>query len=311
LSYPVLARATRLAGAVVLAVALILAASGMAASNASAQGSGGAGIGSASSPAPTSAPKHKPKAPRKKVVRRRGPSKAANSALPGDSKHLGDRVLRQGMSGHDVRVLQDYLSRVGFGTSIDGSFGPSTKANVIAFQRSVNMPADGVVTVAVEKALRAAVAKIQADPPTGTTRINSDGTATAPAGAPTVVREAVAAANRIIHTSYCYAGGHASFNSSCYDCSGTVSYVLHGAGLLSQPMDSTDLESYGKSGPGKWITIYADPSHTWIVIAGRAFDTADFGGPNIPAGTGPRWRTDPTGNLGDGGDYIVRHPDGW
>jgi peptidoglycan hydrolase-like protein with peptidoglycan-binding domain len=300
-----------LAGAVVLAAVLIPTASGMAATNSSTRGTGGAGLGGGSTTSSSSA---RPKASgkkKKKAVRRRTSKKATNSALPGDSKHLGDRILRQGMTGHDVRVLQDYLTRVGYGTTIDGDFGPATKANVIAFQRSQGMTANGVVTVAVEKALRAAVAKIESSPPTGTTRINSDGTATAPAGAPTVVQEAVAAANQIINTSYCYAGGHGSWKSSCYDCSGTVSYVLHGAGLLSSPEDSTGLESYGAPGPGKWITIYADPAHTWIVIAGRAFDTANYGGPNIPAGSGPRWRTNPTGNLADGGNYVVRHPVGY
>jgi peptidoglycan hydrolase-like protein with peptidoglycan-binding domain len=301
-----------LAGAVVLAVALIPTASGMAATR-STQGSGGAGIGGGGSTTSSSSakPKASSKKKRKKAIRRRTSKKSTNSALPGDSKHLGDRVLRQGMSGHDVRVLQGYLTEVGYGTSIDGDFGPATKANVIAFQRAQGMTADGIVTIPVEKALRAAVAKMQSSPPTGITRINSDGTATAPAGAPAVVQEAVAAANQIINTSYCYSGGHGSWKSSCYDCSGTVSYVLHGAGLLSSPADSTDLESYGVAGPGKWITIYADPAHTWIVIAGRAFDTANYGGPNIPAGSGPRWRTDPTGNLADGGNYVVRHPVGY
>jgi len=119
----------------------------------------------------------------------------------------------------------------------------------------------------------------------------------------------IAAANRIIGTYYCYAGGHSSLNSSCYDCSGSVSYALHGGGLLSAPL-AVQFEGYGSPGPGKWITVYADSQHVFVVIAGRAFDTADFGGPNIPAGTGPRWRSDPTGNLADGGDYVVRHPAG-
>jgi peptidoglycan hydrolase-like protein with peptidoglycan-binding domain len=240
-----------------------------------------------------------------------GTSYSAASAKPrGDSKHLGDRVLRKGMRGHDVRVLQSYLTLAGYQTSITGYFGSATKANVITFQQAHAFRANGVVTIPVEKALRAAVASIEADPPTGTTRINSDGTATAPSGAPTAVQQAVAAANQIIDTSYCYGGGHASFKSSCYDCSGAVSYALHGAGLLSSPMDSTDLESYGSPGPGKWITVYADSSHAFIVVAGRAFDTANFGGPNIPSGSGPRWRSNPTGNLADGGNYIVRHPAG-
>jgi hypothetical protein len=234
-----------------------------------------------------------------------------STAVHGDSRHLGDRTLREGMKGHDVRVLQAYLTLVGYPTSVDGDFGPATLTSVEAFQTAAGFAPNGVVTVAVEKALRAKVAAIEADPPTAITRINPDGTATAPAGAPTVVQNVVQAANEIINTSYCYAGGHGSWTSSCYDCSGSVSFALHGGGLLSSPEDSTELESYGSPGPGHWITIYANAGHTWIVVAGRAFDTADFGGPNVPAGTGPRWRTDPTGNLNDGtGGYVVRHPTG-
>jgi hypothetical protein len=172
------------------------------------------------------------------------------------------------------------------------------------------MTADGVVTRSVELALRKVVASVDAKPATGRTRINSDGTATAPAGAPPQVQQAVAAANKIIDTSYCVGGGHGSWNSSCYDCSGAVSYVLHAAGLLNSSEDSTGLESFGSSGRGNWISVYGDSSHAFIVIAGRAFDTADYGGPNIPAGTGPRWRSNPLGNLADGGHYIVRHPPG-
>ncbi|HUE25853.1 MAG TPA: hypothetical protein VMP89_03695 [Solirubrobacteraceae bacterium] len=80
--------------------------------------------------------------------------------------------------------------------------------------------------------------------------------------------------------------------------------------MLSSPEDSTGLESYGDPGPGRWITIYANAGHTWIVVAGRAFDTANYGGPNTPSGDGPRWRSNPTGNLADGGSYVERHPSG-
>jgi hypothetical protein len=125
-----------------------------------------------------------------------------------------------------------------------------------------------------------------------------------------VVVAVVAAANRIINTSYCVGGGHGKWLSSCYDCSGSVSYALHGGGLLASPEDSTQFETYGDPGPGRWITIYADPGHAFMVVAGRAFNTANFGGPNIPAGSGPRWRWDPLGNLADGGNYVVRHPPG-
>lgn len=228
-----------------------------------------------------------------------------------DSAHLGDRVLSEGMSGHDVRVLQGYLTVAGFPTTVSGYFGPATKRNVIAFQRANIMTANGIVTIPDEQALRRAVAAEDAPPPAvGKARINSNGTATAPADAPSVVKAVIAAANRIIDKPYVYAGGHGQWNDVGYDCSGAVSYALHGGNLLSQSEDSTELESYGAAGSGRWITIYADPSHTWVVVAGIAFDTADFGGPDIPGGTGPRWRSNPTGNLADGGDYTVRHPAG-
>jgi peptidoglycan hydrolase-like protein with peptidoglycan-binding domain len=229
----------------------------------------------------------------------------------GDSRHLGDRWLRQGMQGHDVRVLQQYLTFAGFSTRVTGRFDRATKHSVAAFEHEHGMSPNGIVSVTVERALRQAVAALDnANPPTGKVRINADGTATAPVGAPPKVTELIDAANRIIDTSYCYAGGHGSWSSSCYDCSGAVSFALHGAGLLSQPEDSTELESYGRPGPGRWITIYADASHTFLAVDGRAFDTADFGGPNVPDGSGPRWRSDPTGNLADGGGYVVRHPAG-
>jgi hypothetical protein len=71
-----------------------------------------------------------------------------------------------------------------------------------------------------------------------------------------------------------------------------------------------DARILGLPGPGSWITVYANSAHTWIVIAGLAFDTSDYGGPNIPAGNGPRWRQDPLGNLADGMSYVARHPPG-
>ena len=224
-------------------------------------------------------------------------------------KHLGDRVLWPGMSGHDVRVLQQYLTFAGYSTTITGSFDMNTRSHVVAFEHAHHLTATGIVTVKVEKALRHSIAALLTRP-SGPARINPDGTATAPVGAPASVMTMVGAANRIIHTSYCYAGGHGSWNSSCYDCSGAVGYVLHAAGMLSSPEPSGSMESWGSAGPGRWVSVYANAGHAFMVIAGRAFDTADFGGPNIPDGSGPRWRSNPTGNLGDGGSYVVRHPAG-
>lgn len=242
-----------------------------------------------------------------------------SAALAGTAA-FGARTLHQGMRGSDVRTLQRDLTRSGVPTRADGVFGPTTKAHVKRFERRHHLRANGIVTPAVARALTAAaaaspartahVASATTAAPAGTTRINPDGTATAPAGAPAAVADVVAAANQISDTPYQWGGGHGSFTSHGYDCSGAVSFALHGGGLLSSPEDSTTLESYGKPGRGKWISIYADAGHAFLVVAGRAFDTADYGGPNIPRGSGPRWRADPTGNLADGGHYVVRHPAG-
>jgi 3D (Asp-Asp-Asp) domain-containing protein len=141
-----------------------------------------------------------------------------------------------------------------------------------------------------------------------------DGRAVAPVDAPPAVRLAIAAGN-VIHT-LPYPAPDVHYGSlarlwPAYDCSGAVSFVLYGAGMSgSSALDSTGLESYGLPGRGRWITIYANPTHTWIVVAGIAFDTADYGGPSVPAGSGPRWRGEPIANLKDGAFYVVRHPPG-
>jgi peptidoglycan hydrolase-like protein with peptidoglycan-binding domain len=271
---------------------------------------GGGGLGSATTPAK----KKTATKPTHHATAKAADPTAANStvmapvAQDGGSQHLGERTLKQGMRGHDVRVLQGYLTVAGYPTSIDGDFGPGTKANVMKFENAHQLlPANGVVTYAQSRALRQVVATALAGGAVSKATINSDGTATAPAGAPPAVQAMIAAANQIIDKPYIYAGGHGRWNDNGYDCSGAVSFALHGAGMLSSPEDSTELESYGSPGPGKWVTIYADAGHTWIVIAGIAFDTAHYG-PTTPPGTGPRWLSNPTGNLADGGNYVVRHP---
>jgi peptidoglycan hydrolase-like protein with peptidoglycan-binding domain len=229
---------------------------------------------------------------------------------PGDSVHMGDRILRPGMRGHDVRVLQDYLTKAGLPTTVDGSYGKTTKRHVVAFQRSHHERPNGIVTWSVSQTLRAAVASATSTSPTSartTTTPGSkarlvNGQAVAPADAPTAVKNAIAAANRIATKPYVYGGGHGSWNSSGYDCSGSVSYALHGGGLLRNTEDSSELESYGGSGPGQWITIYANAGHAWMVIAGLRFDT----GAQSSTG-GNRWTTAGRSSAG----YVVRHPTGY
>lgn len=126
--------------------------------------------------------------------------------------------------------------------------------------------------------------------------------AIAPLGAPPVVRKVIAAANRIRTTPYIWGGGHASWNSRGYDCSGSVSYVLHAAGLLSSPLVSGSFTTWGAPGPGRWITIYANAGHVYAMIAGLRWDTV-----GDSSGTGPRWHAEPPYPKG----FVVRHPVGY
>jgi hypothetical protein len=121
-------------------------------------------------------------------------------------------------------------------------------------------------------------------------KVTKKGVAIAPAGAPPQVVSAIAAGNVIRKFPYRYGGGHQSFSDSGYDCSGAVSYVLNGAGLLDTPMHSGLLASqWGAPGRGAWITVYANRGHAYMVVAGLRFDTSAVGEP-LRRGSGPRWR---------------------
>lgn len=135
----------------------------------------------------------------------------------------------------------------------------------------------------------------------GKTAVIVNGKAVPPAGLPSKVMRAISAGNRIAGMPYKYGGGHRSFEDSGYDCSGTVSYVLHGAGLLNSAGTSSSLRSYGKSGEGKYITIYSRNGHTFIVIAGLRLDTGYNG-----ERRGPLWSTKSRPMKG----YVARHPPG-
>ena len=141
----------------------------------------------------------------------------------------------------------------------------------------------------------------QTTTPTATASMNVDRrTAIAPEGAPEQVVAAVAAANRITRKPYKWGGGHGRWRDTGYDCSGTVSYVLHAAGLLKRARDSGGLMSYGERGKGEWITVYAHGGHAYMTIAGLRFDTSGRGE------EGPRWRLERRSGRG----YVKRHPVG-
>ena len=130
------------------------------------------------------------------------------------------------------------------------------------------------------------------------------GRAVAPENAPLGVKQVIAAANRISATPYIWGGGHGRWVDRGYDCSGAVSYALHGGRLLASPLTSGSLELFGEAGAGRWISVYANASHAYMVIAGLRFDTA-----GDESGTGPRWH--PTVTAAATGRYVVRHPVGY
>jgi peptidoglycan hydrolase-like protein with peptidoglycan-binding domain len=189
--------------------------------------------------------------------------------------------------GASVRLLQSRL-----GVTADGVFGPGTARAVRRFQRAHGLTADGVVGPATWAALGVGGAHpvLKRAHLRGGTR----------PGIPGAVFRAVSAANRIAAFPYRWGGGHRSFHDSGYDCSGSVSYVLHATGRLGRPRDSGELMSWGAPGRGRWITVYANAGHAFMIINGRRYDTTGRWD------TGSRWQRVDRSSAG----YVARHPAG-
>jgi hypothetical protein len=224
---------------------------------------------------------------------------------------FGDRSLRQGSRGQDVRVLQGFLTRVGLRTTVDGQFGPRTARRVRSWERRSERRVNGRVSRGdarklrsqVEQGVRVHESAPSASAPAGeTATLGADGRAVAPASAPQEVKDVIEAANRIVGKPYKYGGGHGRWEDSGYDCSGAMSYALRGGGFVNRARTSGDYMRWGRAGKGTWITVYAHGGHGFLVIAGLRFDT---GWNN--AGKGPRWSDD----MRPTGDYTVRHPNGF
>lgn len=220
----------------------------------------------------------------KRIPRKQRGVKAHRSSRHRPTRHGSPRVVSRGA---EVRIAQRRL-----GIAADGVFGPGTLHAVKAFQNAHGMVADGIVGPATWGALgvhgRHPVLK------RGSLHSRHG------SGIPASIFRAIRAGNRIANLPYRYGGGHGSFQDSAYDCSGSVSYVLHAAGKLRSPLDSGHLMSWGRPGPGKYITVYANAGHAYMVIRGRRFDTS------ARWGSGSRWSRQDRSSA----SYVVRHPPG-
>jgi cell wall-associated NlpC family hydrolase len=233
------------------------------------------------------------------------------------------RTLRVGASGSDVKAFQRYLDRAGYDTTADGEYGSATARSERRFERASGRGQDGIATPTEQRVVRARAsassdgggATVGDSPapsdtpppsdtpaPTGeTATLDDSGLAVAPASAPAEVQAIIAAGNAIARKPYKYGGGHGRWHDTGYDCSGSVSYVLHAAGLLSTSLDSSGFLRWGDPGRGQWITIRANPGHAYMIVAGLRFDTS------ARKETGTRWSDTMRSPRG----YRAVHPEGF
>jgi peptidoglycan hydrolase CwlO-like protein len=231
-------------------------------------------------------------------------TRAARTAVAKQANQLAalekrDRVLTEQVLAqrNQVAALQAALLSRRAAEERARSSASARLSGVNARLRSLEAKAAAEAARAAAAAARAAVSQTA---PVGGIAVDTGGMVQAPAGAPAAVAQVIAAGNAIATLPYIWGGGHGSFHASGYDCSGSVSYALAAAGLLSSPLDSTGFESWGLPGPGRWITVYANATHAWMVVAGWRFDTVAL------AEGGTRWSQSTASTAG----FVVRHPPG-
>lgn len=207
---------------------------------------------------------------------------------------VGARVDRS-----SVRVHPQVVQVAGVGT---GDFTSGTEDSGTASSGAAASQAPSDAEVRSELAAFRHDLRSSPGVPVGTAAsVQPDGSAVAPVDAPNVVAAVIQAGNAIAKTPYKWGGGHGAWADTGYDCSGSVSFALAGAGLLSSPLDSTGFEHWGASGPGRWITVYANSVHAFMVVAGLRFDTSGRSGPR-----GTRWQPAMRSTAG----FVARHPPG-
>ncbi len=235
-----------------------------------------------------------------------GSTRVARAAVFAEAKHLAvletrdraltDQVLAQ---RNQVAALQGALlgreiAQLGHRSSTRSQLGAlGSRLGRLEARAAAQARAAAIAAARMNGAVANGIA--------GGLAVDTGGTVPPPAGAPPVIQQVIAAANAIATLPYIWGGGHGSFQAPGYDCSGSISYALAAAGLLSSPLDSTGFESYGAPGPGRWITIYANAGHAWMEVAGWRFDTV------AQAFTGTRWAQ----GGGEFSGMVVRHPVGY
>ena len=231
-------------------------------------------------------------------------TRVARLAVFHEAIHLGrleerDRALteeilarRNQVAAIEAALVQQEIAQV---AARSGS-----RAKLASVQAHVASLRSQLVAIEARAAAQARQTAAQVNGTVGGIAIDTAGMVQPPPGAPQAVGEIIAAGNAIASLPYIWGGGHGSFQASGYDCSGSVSYVLAAAGLLSAPMVSGDFESYGAPGPGQWVTIYANAGHVWLSVAGWRFDTVAL------AAVGTRWSR----GGGEFGGFVARHPIG-
>jgi peptidoglycan hydrolase-like protein with peptidoglycan-binding domain len=230
---------------------------------------------------------------------------------------LGDRVLKLGKRGADVRALQGYLDAAGYRVAQTGRYDRATRARVLGFETDYGLGVNGVVSPREARTIKSSAT---APPGYGGTefarrpprpagartvagaraRLLPDGTAAAPAGAPPEVKAIVAAGNEIARLPYKWGGGHAVWRDTGYDCSGSVTYALRTTFRRGR-LPTFGYSNWGQAGEGRWITIYANSGHVFMVVAGLRFDTSGL------RQTGSRWQT----QTRDVSSFVARHPPGF